>query len=154
VEAAVRAMEYPISQHGFHLGVHIEGDLPLIRADRDAIEQAVLNLLSNAVKFSGDSREIELQVSREKEEVVIRVTDHGIGIASEEHRRIFDKFYRVATRGNQLIPGTGLGLTLVSQIAAAHDGAITLDSAPGKGSTFRLRLPIRPKIPPQQGETT
>jgi signal transduction histidine kinase len=144
VEAATRALEYPLSQQGFRLHMVVERNLPQIAADRDALEQAVLNLLSNAIKFSGDARDIELGLYRENGEVVLKVTDHGIGIAPEEHTRIFEKFYRAPTRENQFIPGTGLGLALVAQIVKAHDGRVTVDSTPGKGSTFYLRLPTHP----------
>jgi signal transduction histidine kinase len=142
VQAAVRALHYPLSQQGFELRMEIDGDLPVISADRDAIEQATLNLLTNAMKYSGDSRAIELGLGRENGDVVIRVTDHGLGIAVEEQARIFEKFYRVPTRENQAIPGAGLGLALVAQIARAHGGRTEVKSAPGQGSTFTIRLPI------------
>ena len=153
VDAAARAMEYPLAEHGFRLHSDIREGMPPVSADRDAIEQAVLNLLSNAMKFSGDSRDIELSVVREGEEAIIRVTDHGIGIAPEEQPRIFDKFYRARTRENQLIPGTGLGLALVAQIAQAHGGRVTVDSELGKGSTFCLRLPTRDGAGPAKGSS-
>jgi signal transduction histidine kinase len=142
VEAAARTLEYPLSQQGFRLRVDLEQDIPPIAADRDAIEQAVLNLLSNAMKFSGQARDIELSLVRDDDEVVVRVADHGIGIAAEEQSRIFEKFYRVSTPETQPIPGTGLGLTLVAQIAKAHGGRVTVESAPGKGSVFCLCLPL------------
>ena len=144
VQAAVRALEYPLSQQGFQLHMAVEDNLPRIAADRDALEQAVLNLLSNAIKFSGDARDIELGLYRENGEVVVKVADHGIGIAPEEHTRIFDKFYRAPSRENQSIPGTGLGLALVAQIVKAHGGRVAVDSTPGKGSTFCLRFPANP----------
>jgi two-component system phosphate regulon sensor histidine kinase PhoR len=141
VQAAARALEYPLSQQGFQLHIAVEGDLPRIAADRDALEQAVLNLLSNAIKYSGDARDIELGLYRENGEVVVKVADHGVGIAPEEHTRIFEKFYRAPARENQFIPGTGLGLALVAQIVKAHGGRVAVDSAPGQGSTFYLRFP-------------
>ena len=144
VRDAARALEYPLSQHGFRLHMQVEEGLPLVHADRDALEQAILNLLSNAMKFSGDARDIELGLGRSNGEIVVRVADRGIGIAPEEQSRIFDKFYRAPTRENQLIPGTGLGLALVAQIVKAHGGRVEVESAPGKGSTFRLRLPVEP----------
>ena len=142
LQAAVRTLEYPLSQQGFQLHMAIEDNLPRIAADRDALEQAILNLLSNAIKYSGDARDIDLSLYRENGEVVVKVTDHGIGIAPEEHARIFEKFYRAAARENQFIPGTGLGLALVAQIVKAHGGRVTVDSAVGKGSTFYLRFPV------------
>ena len=74
--------------------------------------------------------------------MVIRVQDHGIGIAPEEQQHIFEKFYRAPTPENQRVAGTGLGLALVAQIMAAHGGAVEVESEPGKGSTFLLRLPV------------
>jgi signal transduction histidine kinase len=142
VQAAVRALHYPLSQQGFELRIEIDDELPIINADRDALEQAALNLLTNAMKYSGDSRLIELSLGRENGDVVFRVTDHGIGIAAEEQGRIFEKFYRAPTRENQSIPGAGLGLALVAQIARAHGGKAEVTSTPGQGSTFAVRLPI------------
>jgi signal transduction histidine kinase len=146
VYAAARAIEYPFSQHGFRLHLAISDDERLVRADRDAVEQAVLNLLSNAMKFSGDSRDIELALEWQDDEAVILVTDHGIGIAPEEQSLIFDKYYRVTTPQNRLIPGAGLGLALVAQIAQAHGGRVNVESALGAGSTFYFRLPAAPPI--------
>lgn len=142
VRAAARTMEYPLAQHGFNLRVEMDGALPPVRADQDAIEQAVLNLLSNAMKYSGDRREIELRTVRVNGDAAIEVRDYGVGIRPEEQGRIFEKFYRVPTQENQQIPGTGLGLTLVAQIAHAHGGRVEVRSAPGEGSTFSIRLPV------------
>ena len=147
LRAAARAMEYPLSQHGFRLRMDVQDDLPAISADRDAIEQAILNLLSNAMKYSGDARDIELGLSSQNGEVVVRVADSGIGIAPEEQSRIFEKFYRAPTPENQLIPGAGLGLALVAQIVKAHGGRVEVESAPGKGSVFSLRFPAQAQEP-------
>jgi signal transduction histidine kinase len=142
VRAAARAMQYPLEQKGFQLRISLEDGLPAMRADADALQQAVLNLLSNAMKYSGESRVIELELRRQEGEAVIRVRDHGVGIAPEQHTLIFEKFYRVPTAESQLIPGTGLGLTLVAHTAKAHGGRVEVRSAPGEGSTFSLCLPL------------
>lgn len=115
-------------------------------ADRDALQQAILNLLGNALKYSGSSREIALRLEREDGRAAIHVIDHGVGIAAEEQARIFERFYRVPTPENRQIPGTGLGLTLVSHIAAAHGGSISVKSAPGAGSTFTIRIPFSERV--------
>jgi signal transduction histidine kinase len=142
VRSAVRAFQHPMQQHGFKLEVRVAEDLPRVRADADALEQAVLNLLSNAMKYSGDARVIELDLAREDRAVVIRVTDHGSGIAPEHQARIFEKYYRAPTRDNELIPGAGLGLALVAHIAKAHGGRVGVRSAPGRGSTFLISIPL------------
>ncbi len=142
VTAAIRAMEYPLKQQDFKLDVELDKRLPEVNLDRDAIEQAVLNLLSNAMKYSGDSRWIGLKVRREDDWAVIQVIDRGVGIDPKEQARIFNKFYRIPTRENQSLPGTGLGLSLVAHIAKAHGGSVRVESAPGEGSTFSILLPL------------
>jgi signal transduction histidine kinase len=140
--SAVAAMQYPLAQQGFALCVDIEDNVPLVSADPDAIQQAVLNLLSNAMKYSGEGRRIDLRVKREGAWAVLSVSDRGLGIPAGEQHRIFEKFYRVGGPERDSIPGTGLGLTLVQHIANAHGGAVTVQSAPGDGSTFSLSLPL------------
>lgn len=141
-QAAARAMEYPLKQQGFDLDLHIDEELPDVPVDRDAIEQAVLNLLSNAMKYSGDSRTIGLKVLSKDDRAVIEVIDKGVGIDIKDQGRIFEDFYRVPTRENRSLPGTGLGLSLVAHIAKAHGGSVKVESAPGQGSTFSLILPL------------
>jgi signal transduction histidine kinase len=145
LRAAARAMEYPLKQQGFDLDVRIDEGLPQVRVDRDAIEQAVLNLLSNAMKYSGESRTIGLEVRREGDSAVIQVIDKGVGIEPKDQAHIFEDFYRVPTHENQSLPGTGLGLSLVAHIAKAHGGSVRVDSAPGRGSTFSIILPLENK---------
>jgi len=142
VAAAARTMQYPLSQSGFRLVVESDGAIPRVRADRDALEQAVLNLLTNAMKYSGEAREITLRLRREDGQAVIEIEDHGIGIPEEHQQRIFERFFRSPLAESQAIPGAGLGLTLAAQTARAHSGSITVHSKPGAGSTFSLRLPL------------
>jgi signal transduction histidine kinase len=104
--------------------------------------QALLNLLHNAMKFSGSSRRIELSAARADGTITLRVSDHGIGIDPAEHKKIFERFYRAALSNPERIPGTGLGLTIVSHIVNAHQGSIVVESAPGRGSTFSITFPL------------
>lgn len=143
VEAAARTMRYPLERGGFTLHVGASDELPAVSGDADALEQAILNLLANAVKYSGDAREIRLSLHRDRGHAVIRVRDAGVGIAPAEQKRIFERFYRVPSPENQAVPGAGLGLTLVEHVAKAHRGSVEVESAPGQGSTFSIRLPIR-----------
>ncbi len=145
VHAAVQATQYSLKQQDFHLDVQAEEKLPDVCVDRDAIEQAILNLLSNAMKYSGQSRRIGLRVEKRAGHVVIEVSDQGIGIEPAQQKRIFEKFYRVPSEQNRRIPGTGLGLALVSHIVEAHDGHVEVRSVLGKGSTFSMHLPVENK---------
>ena len=120
----------------------VADDLPRAQVDRDAIEQALLNLLANAMKYSGESHEIDMRLQRKDDQALIQVIDRGVGIDLQEQKRIFEKFYRVPMPENERIVGTGLGLTLVSHIVKAHGGNIEVESAPGKGSTFSIYLPL------------
>ncbi|MFC2156623.1 sensor histidine kinase [Acidobacteriota bacterium] len=142
LEGVARTMDYQLSQQGFELHLELEENIPEIRVDRDAMEQAVLNLLSNAMKYSGDSRDITLSFLREEDFVVIQVIDKGIGIDPREHDRIFEKYYRIESPENVRSTGTGLGLALVSHIVQAHGGHVDVESNYGEGSTFSVFLPL------------
>jgi signal transduction histidine kinase/tetratricopeptide (TPR) repeat protein len=142
VEHAARAAQYPLEQAGFVLDIEAQPDIPVVSADPDALQQAILNLLINAMKYSGDSRRIALSLTRKNGHACIDVVDHGIGIAPEDQSRIFDRFYRAPTAENQHIPGTGLGLTIVAHIAKAHGGRVEVSSTPGQGSAFTISLPL------------
>jgi signal transduction histidine kinase len=142
IQAAAKAMTFPMDQKGFTLKIDTEEGIPPVRADKDALEQAVLNLLHNAVKYSGESREILLKLYRVKDAIKIDVTDFGIGVSEKNRSQIFGKFFRVPGTENQRIPGTGLGLTIVSHIAEAHGGQVDVVSQPGEGSTFSIAIPL------------
>jgi signal transduction histidine kinase len=119
----------------------VEPDLPLVRADADAIGTALINLLDNALKYTPDDKRIVVRASREAGMVVLAVQDNGIGIPVREQRRIFRRFYRVDRRLSGDTVGVGLGLSIVDQIVDAHGGTITVRSESGAGSTFTVRLP-------------
>jgi signal transduction histidine kinase len=140
--SAARAMQFPLAQQGFQLRLSVQEKMPALQADPDAIQQAILNLLTNAMKYSGDAREIDLRLAARNGDAVIEVADHGLGLAPEEQKHIFEKFYRAPSHESRLIAGTGLGLTLVAHIAKAHGGRVEVESAPGAGSTFCIFLPI------------
>src|SRR5688572_29038884 len=143
VRAAAKTMEYPLSQLGFTLTISSDNTKPLLLADADALEQAILNLLGNAVKYSGSARRIELRVGSLASEAFIDVVDHGIGISREDQTRIFEKFHRVQSAQTEGIAGTGLGLALALHIVEAHNGRINVTSDVGRGSTFSVRIPLQ-----------
>ncbi len=142
VRSAAKAMEYPLSQTGFSLTISSDGSEPTLRADPEALTQAMLNLLGNAMKYSGDSRSIEIRIGTRDEEGFVDVIDHGIGIARDEQSRIFERFHRVQSTETSDIAGTGLGLPLALHVVEAHRGRIALVSNPGHGSTFSVLLPL------------
>jgi signal transduction histidine kinase len=112
-----------------------------VEADADALTRALWNLLENAVKYSGDSRTVWVRVERNGGEVAIRVEDRGMGIPRSEQRSVFRRFVRWAEALRNGIKGTGIGLAMVEHTMRAHDGRVELESAPGQGSVFTIRLP-------------
>lgn len=143
VRMAVDSFRPHAEEQGFTLAVDIAEPLPELRLDADAISQVILNLLSNAVKYSDAVKDIHVRAFQQKSQVVIDVTDLGIGIAATELSKVFDDFYRADQRLNsQKQGGMGLGLTLARQIVRAHGGEISVRSEVGKGSTFTFTLPI------------
>jgi signal transduction histidine kinase len=147
VEAVVRTFEMRLAAQGFKILLEAPVlPLPLLRMDTDGISQAFQNLLDNAIKYSGESKEVLVTLSAEKGWVAIAVHDHGIGIARDEQRRIFERFHRVGTGLVHDVKGSGLGLAIVHHIVAAHGGNVTVVSEPGKGSTFTMRLPAAAEV--------
>ncbi|MFO7963430.1 MAG: ATP-binding protein [Desulfobacterales bacterium] len=117
---------------------------PLV-ADIDItlFEQAVINILDNAVKYSGENSSVEIEAGEDASDIVVHITDHGIGISKEHLPRLFERFYRVDKARSRKIGGTGLGLSIVKHIVQAHGGKVTAESTLGKGTTFSIRLPKR-----------
>jgi two-component system phosphate regulon sensor histidine kinase PhoR len=107
------------------------------------IEQAFVNLLDNAIKYSDTGSNIEIEAVKNDSEVSIAFQDHGIGIGTEHLSRLFERFYRVDASRSRKLGGTGLGLAIVKHIVIANAGNITVESAPGKGSSFVIHLPFQ-----------
>jgi signal transduction histidine kinase len=118
---------------------------PVVNGDREALVQALWNLLDNAVKYSGDSPNVHVEVEAGNQ-VAIRVRDQGAGIPKAEKNRIFRKFTRGSSAERFGIRGTGIGLAMVKHIVDAHGGKVLIESEPGKGSTFTIRLPAGGRI--------
>ncbi|MDQ7785885.1 MAG: ATP-binding protein, partial [Desulfomonilaceae bacterium] len=111
------------------------------RINPTLLEQAVVNLVDNALKYSEPNSTVWIVSERRNSEVLIRVKDEGCGIPREHLARIFERFYRVDKARSRKVGGTGLGLAIVKHIANAHGGRVEVESSPGKGSTFSIRLP-------------
>jgi two-component system sensor histidine kinase KdpD len=116
---------------------------PLVNADMRRIYQVVQNLLTNAVKYSPDGGCIILSAHCERRDLVVSVSDQGLGMPAGELDRIFDRFHRVHGESSRVIGGTGLGLAICKGLVDAHGGRIWAESeGEGKGSTFRFTLPL------------
>ncbi len=115
--------------------------LPTVRGDYDRLQQVVHNLLNNAMKFTSQGT-IALRASVLDDELHITVSDTGVGIAPADQERVFDKFQQVGDTLTGKPKGTGLGLTICRDIVAHHGGRLTLESEPGRGSTFTIALPV------------
>jgi signal transduction histidine kinase len=146
INNVVALFQTEASKREIHLGLELPVRMPRLLLDRDRIEQVVINLVGNALKFTnrGGKVEVSLRYAVDSETVQLAVTDTGVGIAPEDQEIIFDEFAQLQRKpGNDSPEGTGLGLAIVKRIVEAHLGAVTVESALGRGSTFRLTLPAR-----------
>jgi signal transduction histidine kinase len=141
VSEAVEDFRRDPAADGFSIACAADTDAEMIAGDREALSRAIRNLLENAVTYSGESRCIQVTVTRQPTEIGVSVQDQGFGIPASEQRDIFKKFVRGSSTRQRGIKGTGVGLAIVSHIVAAHRGRVALDSEVGRGSTFTLWLP-------------
>ncbi len=127
------------------VALKLEADLvPPLRGDRARLAQLLDNVLSNALKFTPPNGEIRIRARAAAGRAQLEVSDTGIGIPDAEQARLFDRFYRTDEATRRAIPGAGLGLAIVKAIAEAHDGAVSLESQEGHGTTVRVELPLVP----------
>ncbi len=126
----------------------MEGDLeaPPFPGDREALTAVLVNLLDNALKYSGEEKRIVLRTRDAADRVTFEVLDNGIGIALEEQGRIFERFYQSDNRLSRIHEGCGLGLSIVRNAIKAHGGSVSVQSALGKGSTFTVCVPRKPRM--------
>ena len=146
-----QALEYVVSlvreraaRHGISVSVGIDDDVDTLDADELRFKQVLLNLLSNAVKFTPDGGSVEVRAERVDDELVVTVSDTGVGVPPEDRERIFESFQQ-GGRGVAREEGTGLGLTLTRRIIELFDGRLWLESEVGVGSTFGFAVPVRPR---------
>jgi signal transduction histidine kinase len=142
VRSTLESYRFEIEQSGFHFEQKIDENLPPLRVDREAIARSLLNLVNNAVKYSAAEKYLRVCLYRSNGDVKLEVVDHGIGIPAIEQPKIFEKFYRVGDPLVHNTKGSGLGLSLVRHIVEAHHGDVTVESMPGKGSKFVIKLPV------------
>ena len=142
LQEIVSTIQDRVRHKGFVIQVKMEKTLPSIKVDRAAITQAITNLIDNAIKFSGEIKKVIVSSFAENQYLVISVKDFGVGIKKEEIDKVFERFYRGGDELTRTVKGSGLGLTLVKQIVEVHHGNVHVESEPGRGSTFSIRLPL------------
>jgi two-component system phosphate regulon sensor histidine kinase PhoR len=141
----VEAFGLLLSSQGADVRIQAPARPVVLDGDEDALRQALMNLIDNAIKYSTVDKNVAIDVLEREEDVEIRITDHGIGIAPDDQSRIFERFYRT-TEAETLSPrGAGLGLKIAKHIVEAHRGTILIESEVGRGSVFRLIFPKRGK---------
>jgi signal transduction histidine kinase/DNA-binding response OmpR family regulator len=147
-ERAIAATTSLFEHNGLALEKNIQGDIPDISGDGDKLIQVIVNLISNAVKFTPQGK-VTCSVYRKADEVVVSITDTGIGIAPKDHAAVFEQFKQVGDTLTDKPKGTGLGLPICLEIVEHHGGRIWLESELGKGSAFLFALPVPKSIEPR-----
>jgi signal transduction histidine kinase len=144
VHAAVRSLE-PLADDGHRLVTSMPGRSVTVAGDPSRLGMVLTNLVHNALKYSPDGGEVRVTCTVEDGRARVAIADQGVGIAPESHGVLFTRFGRVVTARTACIGGTGLGLYLARDLARRHGGDVTVESEPGRGSTFTLTLPLAPE---------
>jgi two-component system phosphate regulon sensor histidine kinase PhoR len=145
IEETVNLTEARAKEHGLVINYECR-DLKMVQVDPKNIEEVLNNLVSNAINYSPEGGQVTVTARGLGEFMEIEVKDTGVGIPMEELPKIFDKFYRIKDPRTREVIGTGLGLAIVKSVVEAHNGTIEVESLPGRGSTFRIRLPMIAKM--------
>jgi signal transduction histidine kinase len=140
---AVEAARPRAEAQAVELACEIADGLPAVPGDRDRLGQVLDNLIANALKFTPEGGRVTVGLRAAHGMAELTVRDTGAGIPPEEQDRLFDRFFRAESAVAQAVPGVGLGLTIVKAICEAHGGDIAVESTPGRGATFRARVPLR-----------
>ena len=145
LEEAVASLQHKIEKGRVKIEARCgddDSDGLMVNGEEESLFQAIGNLLDNAIKYSPEGGRVEARGRREGDRVVIEIEDEGPGIEPVHHDRLFERFYRVDAARSRELGGTGLGLAIVKHIAISLDGEVSLESEPGRGSTFRIALPV------------
>src|SRR6266480_5736856 len=138
----IRDWKGKLGKKNLKVVVDLPPDAPVIRADGTRLQEVLYNLLDNALKYSRENGEIRLQAAGRGSEIVLSVSDNGIGIGKDDLPRIFERFYRADKARGRELGGTGLGLSIVKHIAQLHGGRVEAESELGRGTTIRVLLPL------------
>jgi two-component system phosphate regulon sensor histidine kinase PhoR len=138
----VRDWKRKFTAKNLKVAIDLPADFSIVRADEALLREIFDNLLDNAVKYSSKHGEIHLGAQRRRSEIVLSVSDDGVGIGQEDLPRIFERFYRADKARSRELGGTGLGLSIVKHIAQLHGGRVEAESELGRGTTIRVILPV------------
>jgi two-component system, OmpR family, phosphate regulon sensor histidine kinase PhoR len=144
VRDAAQVLLPSVAGTGLTMTVTCPDESLVVNGDVSQLDRVVMNLLSNAAKFTPPGGRISLTAARDGDTAVMSVGDTGIGIPEKDKDALFGRFFRASNAVRRSIPGTGLGLAIVSSVIAEHGGEVTVQSAEGVGTTFRVRLPLLP----------
>ena len=145
VGRVVRTLRQEAALKDIALTESVEADLPTLTGDERLLQLLVMNLIENALKFSARGGQVDVTLCAGPECLVLRVRDRGIGIPADVQGRIFEKFFMVDGGATKARSGAGIGLYLAREVVAIHDGEIAVDSRPGEGACFEVRLPLQPR---------
>ncbi|TET99384.1 MAG: HAMP domain-containing sensor histidine kinase [Anaerolineales bacterium] len=142
VEITKTTLIRQFEEKGVTLSIELDADLPMVYADEDRIGQVLLNLVGNALQYTPVEGVVTIRARREQDEVLISVSDTGVGLQAEHIEQIFTRFYRADSSRSRIVGGSGIGLTIAKHLTEAHGGRIWAES-PGadQGSTFTFTLP-------------
>jgi signal transduction histidine kinase len=143
VERVASQLVIPAEKPNLRLTVAIDETIPIIHADSNMLEKAVLNLIDNAMKYTPDGGLVAVSARRDGERVIITVHDDGLGISPEDQERLFQRHVRIPRQEFKKIKGSGLGLFIVRSVAQRHDGQAWVESELNHGSKFFIALPLR-----------
>ncbi len=141
INEAIKSLSFQLRQKDGEVVCDFQAGNPVIAADRMHFLHVFINLIGNSIKYSREAPLIRITTKRTGQKLEISVQDNGIGIPAREHRRIFEKYYRIQNGNKHNTKGFGIGLYYVKAVVKGHRGSISLASTPGEGSTFTIVLP-------------
>ncbi len=144
IQKAVSHSHLQIESRDGYLNLKLDAPNTIIEADATQVLNALMNLIDNAIKYSKEKPEITISTRQSGYNIICAIEDNGIGMTREVQRRIFDRFYRYTDGNIHDVKGHGLGLSFVKAIIEAHNGRVSVESEPGKGSRFELLIPLKP----------
>lgn len=141
LEDSLKCIQVQIENAKGEVRLNLTAENCIVFGDKTHLTNAICNLVDNAIKYSGEKPEVSIRTSNGGADLVIEVADKGIGIDRADHKKVFEKFYRVPTGDVHNVKGFGLGLAYVKKIVELHGGTLALESEKRKGTTFTLRIP-------------